>query len=57
MKPGQKGPVPKNPRYHFEGQKTNGDGETIYVVIAIKTGELLEWDEATFKKNQSLIEY
>lgn len=57
MKPGQKGPVPKNPKYHFEGQKTNEAGKTIYMVIVIKTGELLEWDETTFKKNQLLIEY
>jgi hypothetical protein len=57
MKPGPKGPTPKNPKYHFEGQKTNETGKTIFMVIVIKTGELLEWDETTFKKNQSLIEY
>ncbi|KKR59709.1 MAG: hypothetical protein UX50_C0018G0009 [Candidatus Beckwithbacteria bacterium GW2011_GWA1_46_30] len=57
MKPGPKRPAPKNPKYHFEGQKTSEAGKTIYMVIVIKTGELLEWDEAIFKKNQALIEY
>jgi len=57
MKPGPKGPAPKNPKYHFEGQKTNEAGKTIYMVIVIKTGELLEWDEPTFKKNRLLIKY
>lgn len=57
MKPGLKGSAPKNPKYHFEGQKTNEVRETVYMVIVIKTGELLEWDETTFKKNQALIEY
>jgi len=57
MKPGQKELRPKNLKYHFEGQKINKAGETVYMVIVIKTEELLEWDEATFKKNQSLIEY
>lgn len=57
MKPGLKGPAPKNPKYHFEGQKMNEAGETVYMVIVMKTEEILEWDEATFNKNQSLIEY
>lgn len=57
MKPGLKGLAPKNPKYHFEGKKLDEAGEIVYMVIVIKTGELLEWDEATFKKNETLIEY
>jgi hypothetical protein len=57
MKPGNEGINPKKPKYHFEGTKTNEDGETIYVVVKLKTGKVLEWSEKLFKKNKSQIEY
>lgn len=46
----------KNKKYHFEGKKKDVKGKPIYVVIEIKTGKVLEWDEATYKKNESEVE-
>jgi hypothetical protein len=57
VKPGQKQVRPINPKFHFEGTKTDKHGDTIYLVIELRTGKQLEWNEETFKKNESLVEY
>lgn len=44
-------------KYHFEGKRTDKKGNDVYVVIEIKTGKVLEWNEATFEKNKQYIEY
>lgn len=43
-------------KYHFEGKRKNETGEDVYVVIDLKTNKVLEWDKATFKKNEALVE-
>lgn len=47
------------PRFHFEGQRKAPDGKPIYVLMEIKSGEIVEVAESTFKKyqQQQLIEY
>ena len=57
MKPGQKGSVSKNPKYHFEGTKNDQAGNKVYMVLELKTNKILEWSEKTFKKNESQVEY
>lgn len=57
MKPGLKDKNPKNPKYHFEGTKQDDAGNTIYIVLELKTGQILEWTEAIFNKNKAQIEY
>lgn len=57
MKPGQKGLISKNPKYHFEGTKNDQDGNKVYMVLDLKTNKTLEWNEKTFKKNESQVEY
>lgn len=44
-------------KYHFEGKRKDAKGNDVYVVIDLKTRKVLEWNEASFKKNESLIEY
>lgn len=44
-------------KYHFEGKKKDEAGKDVYVVIDLKTRKVLEWNEAFFKKNESLVEY
>ena len=44
-------------KYHFEGKKKDTKGKDVYVVVELKTGKVLEWGEATFKKNESEVEY
>jgi len=43
-------------KYHFEGKRKDAKGKGVYVVLELKTGKILEWDEATYKKNQSQVE-
>jgi hypothetical protein len=57
MKAGSKGSTPKNPKYHFEGTKNNKSGNKVYMVVELKTSKILEWNEKTFKKNESQVEY
>lgn len=57
MKPGKKELNPKKPKYHFEGIKAGDKGKKVYMVIELKTGKILDWDEKIFKKNESQIEY
>lgn len=57
MKPGLKGSAPKKPKYHFEGTKNNQAGSKVYMVLELKTNKILEWNEKTFKKNESQVEY
>lgn len=57
MKPGLKDKNPKNPKYHFEGTKQDDAGNTIYIVLEMETGQILEWTKATFNKNKVQIEY
>jgi len=44
-------------KYHFEGNKKDIKGNPVYVVIKLKTGELLEWDQKTYDANKGEIEY
>jgi len=57
MKPGLKGSAPKKPKYHFEGTKSDQDGNKVYMVLELKTTKILEWNEKTFKKNEFQVEY
>lgn len=57
MKPGLKDIKPKNPKYHFEGTKQDETGKTIYMVVELKTGKILDWTEAQFNKNKVQVEY
>jgi len=57
MKPGSKGSVPKKPKYHFEGTNNDQAGNKVYMVLDLKTNKILEWNEKTFKKNESQVEY
>ena len=57
MKPGLKDIKPKNPKYHFEGTKQDDTGKTIYMVLELKTGKVLDWTEAEFNKNKVQVEY
>lgn len=57
MKPGLKDKNPKNPKYHFEGTKNDQAGNKVYMVLELKTKKILEWNEKTFKKNESQVEY
>ena len=57
MKPGMKDKNPKNPKYHFEGTKQDNTGSTIYIVLELKSGQILEWTEEIFNKNKAQIEY
>lgn len=57
MKPGLKGSAPKKPKYHFEGTKSDQDGNKVYMILELKTNKILEWNEKTFKKNESQVEY
>lgn len=57
MKPGLKGSAPKKPKYHFEGTKSDQDGNKVYMVLELKTNKILEWNEKTFLKNESQVEY
>lgn len=57
MKPGLKDKNPKKPKYHFEGTKQDDTGNTIYIVLELKTGQILEWTEEIFNKNKAQIEY
>jgi hypothetical protein len=57
MKPRSKGSTPKKPKYHFEGTKNDQNGNKVYMVVELKTGNILEWSEKTFKKNESQVEY
>lgn len=57
MKPGLKDKNPKKPKYHFEGTKQDDTGSTIYIVLELKTGQILEWTEEIFNKNKAQIEY
>ncbi len=57
MKSRSKGSTSKNPKYHFEGTKNNQSGNKVYMVVELKTGKILEWNENTFKKNESQVEY
>lgn len=44
-------------KYHFEGSKKDTKGNPVYVVIDLKTGELLEWDQKTYDAHKGEIEY
>ena len=57
MKPGMKDKNPKNPKYHFEGTKQDNAGSTIYIVLELKSGQILEWTEEIFNKNKAQVEY
>lgn len=46
----------KTKKYHFEGKKKDAKGKDVYIVIELKTGKVLEWNEDTFKKNESEVE-
>lgn len=57
MKPGPKASRPKKPKYHFEGTKNDQNENKVYMVVELKTGKILEWDEKTFKRKESQVEY
>jgi hypothetical protein len=44
-------------KYHFEGSKKDTKGNTVYVVIELKTGKLFEWDPKTYEVHKEEIEY
>ena len=44
-------------KYHFEGSKKDTNGNTVYVVSDLKTGELLEWVQKTYDAHKGEIEY
>lgn len=46
----------KKPKYHFEGKKKDAKGSDVYVVIELKTGKVLEWNETIYKKYESEVE-
>lgn len=46
----------KTKKYHFEGKKKDAKGKDAYVVIESKTKKVLEWNENTYKKNESEVE-
>jgi len=49
--------IPKKPKYHFEGTKYDQSGNKVYMLIELKTGKILDWNEKTFNKNESQVEY
>ena len=56
-KPGSTKPNPKKPKYHFEGTQVDEQGKKIYMVLELKTGEILQWDEKVYQQYQGEIEY
>ena len=44
-------------KFHFEGNKKDSKGNPVYVVIELKTGKLLEWDQKTYDVHKGEIEY
>lgn len=44
-------------KYHFEGNKKDDKGNAVYVVIELKTGKLLEWDQKTYDAHKEEVEY
>lgn len=46
----------KSKKYHFEGKRKDAKGNPVWVVVELKTGKVLEWDETTYKKHESEVE-